>query len=233
MKFTYLLFDADYTLLDFDAAERQAFFATAGEFGVAPTEENLLTYNGINNRLWEQIELGEVTNEQMQKLRFTRLLETLGIDGDGIAMNAAYVKNLSLGAQLMPGAIDAVRSVMNGRVIAIITNGLPSVQRPRYDASGLRELFGDTLFISGEMSAAKPKKEYFDEVCASLGIADRAEALIIGDSLTSDILGGANAGIPTCWLSHGRALGEHPAATPDYIITDVTELKELLEKIEK
>lgn len=233
MKFKYLLFDADYTLLDFDAAERQAFFATAAEFGVEPTEEHLATYSRINDALWKQIERGEVTNAEMQRLRFTRLLETLGIAGDGVAMNARYVENLSLGSQLMPGAVEAVRSVMDGRVIALITNGLPNVQRPRYDASGLRELFGDALFISGEMSAQKPKKEYFDEVCAALGIANRSEALVIGDSLTSDILGGNNAGIPSCWLSHGRALGDTPAATPDYVIKDITELKQMLDKIEK
>lgn len=233
MKFKYILFDADNTLLDFGAAERQAFFVTAEEFGVAPTEEHLALYSGINDALWKQIEKGEVTNAEMQRLRFTRFLEAAGAPGDGMKMNEAYVRNLSLGSQTLPGAFEAVENAKREHTVAIITNGIPAVQRSRYAKSGLDVLFGENLFISGELGADKPSVAYFDEVCVRLGIEDRSEALVVGDSLTSDILGGNRAGIPTCWLSFGKPIPEKAAAKPDYIIEDVRGLAALLEEIEK
>lgn len=230
-NFDYLLFDADGTLLDFYMAERQAFFATAREFDVEPSEENLKLYSSINNALWKQIELGEVTNEELQRLRFMRFLAAVGSERDGVAMNRAYMANLGKGSFLLPDAIETVRAVAPGHTMAIITNGLPATQRPRYEGSGLREVFGDNLFISGELGVQKPSARYFDLVCEKLGIADRSRALVIGDSLSSDILGGNNAGIPTCWVNTKRwvEIGEgQAAARPDYTITRISELPALL-----
>lgn len=230
-RFDYLLFDADGTLLDFYAAERQAFFTTAVEFGVDPSEENLKLYSSINNALWKQIELGEVTNAEMQRLRFTRFLAAVGSERDGIAMNAAYMANLGKGHDLMPDALETVRAVAPGHTMAIITNGLPATQRPRYEGSGLREVFGDNLFISGELGVQKPDRRYFDIVCEKLGITDRSRALVIGDSLSSDILGGNNAGIPTCWVNTERwteSGAAQEAARPDYTISRISELPKLL-----
>ena len=228
MKFKYILFDADNTLFDFNAAEREAFMRTAEEFGVPPTDANLALYSGINDALWKQIERGEVTSAEMQSLRFTRLLEALGIPGDGLAMNAAYVRNLSNCGMTLPGAREAAERAKKSHTVAVITNGIPQVQRSRYAKSGLDAVFGENIFISGEIGASKPSPEYFDEVCRRLGIEDRREALVVGDSLSSDILGGVRAGIPTCWLSFGKPLPEGAPVSPDYIIDDVRELDALI-----
>ncbi len=224
MKFKYILFDADNTLFDFNAAEREAFMRTAAEFGVPPTDANLALYSGINDALWKQIERGEVTSADMQRLRFSRLLEALDVPGDGLQMNAAYVRNLSDCGMTLPGAREAVERAKKSHTVAVITNGIPQVQRSRYAKSGLDAVFGENIFISGELGASKPSAEYFDEVCRRLGIEDRREALVVGDSLTSDILGGVRAGIPTCWVSFGRPLPDDPPAVPDYVINDVREL---------
>ena len=216
MKFRYILFDADNTLFDFNAAEREAFMRTAAEFGVPPTDANLALYSGINDALWKQIERGEVTSADMKRLRFTRLLEALG------------VRNLSNCGMTLPGAREAVERAKKSHTVAVITNGIPQVQRSRYAKSGLDAVFGENIFISGELGASKPSAEYFDEVCRRLGIEDRREALVVGDSLTSDILGGVRAGISTCWVSFGRPLPDDPPAVPDYMIDDVRELDALL-----
>lgn len=228
-RFQWIFLDADQTLFDFHKAEKTALSCLLEEYGLPGGKETQALYHEINGCLWKQFELGEVTRTQLQRLRFERLLAALGMF-DGPApeeMNSRYLDFLSQGAYLLPGAELLCKALFEaGYRLAIITNGISRSQHARFAASPLQPYF-EKLFVSEDLGCQKPQKEYFDKVCAEIGLADRSQALIVGDSLSSDIQGGHNSGIPTCWFcQEPQSVPEQPC--PDYIITHLTQLPCLL-----
>lgn len=227
MKYKYILFDVDDTLLDFKKDEENAVIATFKEKGISPTPLLVETYSKINLGLWKQFERGEIQKQDITDRRFTYLLKEMNIVGDGIDFDKNYRRHLSEGGIKITDA-DTVCDELKakGYKLYIVTNGIEYIQTKRLNKSGLEKYF-DNIFISENFGVQKPKIEYFNMVFREIGCCDKSKYLIIGDSLTSDILGGKNAGIDTCWCNYRNCVNTSEIS-PDYVITNITELLDIL-----
>ena len=222
----FLFLDLDDTILDFHRAERIALAATLRSFGVEPVPEVMERYHIINQWHWEQLEKGLMTRDQVQTGRFAVLFRELGKPVDPKECTARYQENLSKGHFFLPGAEDAVKRLSQKYRLYLASNGTASVQHGRLQSADLYRYF-EGIFISEELGANKPSRAYFDACFAAIDGFDPARALMVGDSLTSDIKGGINAGLKTVWVNPGRK--DCGDIRPDYQIEGLHQLETLLE----
>lgn len=223
-----ILWDVDGTLLDFGAAERAAMRAMFREFGLGElTEEMLRRYSAVNVRYWKRLERGELSREQVLTGRFLEFFGAEGIDtGIVPAFNAGY--QIKLGDTAVPrdDSLNVVKA-LKGRVRQyVVSNGTVVAQTRKLQRSGLGVLM-DSVFLSEQLGVEKPARAFFDRVFEEIRPGSPEEVLIVGDSLTSDIRGGMNAGIRTCWYDpEGEPL---PAGyRADCVIRDLRELEDCL-----
>ena len=181
-------------------------------------------YETYNNALWKQLERGEITRAFLFPERFRRYFAARGLDIDPAEFNTDYLNGLAQGYAFMPHCRELLEALHGKYKVFIVTNGDAFAQRSRIERSGLAHLF-DGVFISEELGCSKPEKGFYDKVFEIVGQEYRACSLMVGDSLTSDMQGGRNAGIPTCL--YGRR--EKADARCDYVIEDLLELLPLLE----
>ncbi len=223
-KYRVLLFDLDDTLLDFQRNEYEALGTLFAALGYPLTDAIRRRYHDMNQAMWRAYERGELCREELLNTRFARLFRELGEEVDGPGAETIYRKALGEGAFLLDGALE-VCTALHGRYrLCVVTNGVGHTQRKRLADSGLAPLF-EQVFISEEIGCAKPGADFFRYVLAHLPGVEAGEMLLIGDSLTSDIQGGSDSGIDTCWLSRG---GDAGALHPTYQIADLHELLPLL-----
>lgn len=200
MPYKIALFDADNTLLDFNRAEREAVSICLTARGLPADEEIVSRYSRINDSHWKRLEQGLITRDRLKVERFAELFSTLGYGGDPKRMAADYEEALSRQTYLVDGALELVRALHGQCRLFIITNGTAVVQKGRFGSSPLAPYF-ERCFISEEMGCNKPEKAFFDRVAAEISGFDPQRVLVIGDSLSSDIRGGINAGLDTCWFN--------------------------------
>lgn len=224
-----VLFDSDDTLLDFTRAEHEALKRTLSEVGIEPAEETISLYSSINKRHWEMLERGELTRAQVLTQRFDRLFEALGIAGDSAATQASYEHNLSIGHYFIPGAVELLEALQGKYKLYMVTNGNEKVQVPRLASAGIEPYF-EEIFISQRIGYDKPRIEFFDACFAKMPRYEKNEMIIIGDSLTSDIQGGINAGIHTCWFNPRNKQGRTDIV-PEYTVHSLDEISDLLKNI--
>lgn len=206
MRYLYVLLDADDTLFDFAQGEAAALQRSFEQFQLPYGVDKLRAYRKINAQAWELLELGRLTAKELPAWRYQRLFDGMP-DAPGIASFAdAYLENLSQSCQLIGGAEELLRSLKdNGVKVGLITNGIARVQRQRLQLSGVEDYF-DAVLISEEVGMSKPDAGLFDEGLRKLGCRNRAEALIVGDSLSADIAGAFAAGLDSCWFNpRGRS----------------------------
>ena len=227
MALEFLFLDLDDTILDFHKAERIAIAKTIRDFGVEPTEEVLELYRGINKWHWEQLELGNLTRAEVLVNRFGVLFEKLGRDVDAVACARAYEKNLSIGHYFLPGAEEAVDRLSKKYRLFLASNGTASVQKGRMTSANLYRFF-ETVFVSQEIGHNKPSKAYFDACFATIADFDPEKAIMVGDSLTTDIKGGITAGIKTVWVNPDHL--DCGDIRPDHQIEALHQLEALLEE---
>ena len=225
----FLFLDLDDTILDFHKAERIALSKTLTQFGAEPTDEVLSLYHRINKWHWEQLELGKLTREEVLVGRFAALLRELGIAADAVQCTRTYERNLAIGHYFLPGAQEAVARLSRKYRLFLASNGTASVQESRLTSADLYRFF-EKVFISQELGFNKPSREFFDACFAQIPDFDPAKAVMVGDSLTSDILGGKNAGITTVWVNPGH-FPPRPEITPDHEIESLPQLEALLETL--
>ncbi len=195
-----ILLDLDNTILDFNKAERTALKRTFIEMGIKPTDLIVDRYHFHNIRHWEMLERGEITRHQVLTGRFDALFAEQNITCDAEAILPVYERYLGMGHYFMPGA-EEMLNVLHGKFrLYIASNGTASVQKTRVASAGL-ERYMDRIFVSEAIGFNKPSREYFDRCFAQIPNFSREETVMIGDSLTSDILGGINAGIRTIWYN--------------------------------
>ena len=199
MSYDILLFDADRTLFDFDESEKLAFFEIAPRYGVASTNENFELYKKINHENWQALELGLVTKEVLGVRRFAQFLEAVHAVGNAQKMNDDYLTALSKKSILFKDTLPLLEKLKGaGKRIFIITNGVTKVQEGRLKDSPILPYL-EQVFISEQMNVSKPQKLFFDLVAQKIEGFTPENALVIGDSLTSDIQGANNAGLDCVW----------------------------------
>ena len=226
-KYYCILFDADNTLLNFDAAESKALAETLVNYGIEPDAETVQTYRTINEELWRQLEKGQLRREKLMSERFTRFLKAIDAAGDGAEMNRYYLEQLSIHPDLAsPEVLDVLRELSEVATLAVVTNGFQKVQSRRLAESGVENLLED-VFVSEKMDAEKPNRKIFDAALRALGVENREHVLMVGDSLTGDVQGGINAGLDTCWFNPHHQ--ENPGKIlPTYEISSLEELYPLV-----
>ena len=222
-KYYCILFDADNTLLNFDAAESKALAETLVEYGIEPDAETVQTYRTINEELWRQLEKGQIRRDKLMGERFTRFLKAINAAGDGVEMNRCYLERLSTHPDLMTSnVLDVLGELSEVATLAVVTNGFEKVQSRRVAESGIRNYLED-VFVSEKLDSEKPSRRIFDAALRALGVENREHVLVVGDSLTSDIQGGVNAGLDTCWFNPGN-LENKSGITPKYTVSSYEEL---------
>ena len=203
-RFDIVLLDADETVYDFKLAEKTAVGLTFEEFGIEPTDEVISLYSKINLGCWKALERGEIARDELKKVRFQRLFVQIGAaPADYAAVNDSYLHNLSKQAFLLDGALEFVKKLHEYCKIYLATNGLTVAQTGRFDRAAIKP-YVDGVYISEQIGHSKPNEEYFDYIFRDLGITDKSRVIMLGDSLTSDMLGGRNAGLTTCHYLGGN-----------------------------
>lgn len=200
MKYDIILFDADGTLLDFQKSEAEAIRDAMTANGIQATEERVKLYSDINIGLWKKLERGEIKKKVLLYHRFELLLEALGMQGDAKKMANDYMTGLSTKGYVLDGAEKMLKSLSGRARMYIVTNGVEFIQRGRYARCGIDKYFHG-VFISDCVGCEKPSVKYFEYVASHIDGFDKGRAVIVGDSLTSDMQGGINYGIDTCWYN--------------------------------
>jgi len=225
-KYTTLFFDLDNTLLDFHKSENTAIKQVLRQNDLPCDEETARLYSAINQTYWERFERGEMTKSEILVNRFKTLLEKIDRQGNPEKISKEYFLALSCGYDLIDGAMEVLERIKKaGYIICATTNGVSLTQYKRIKNSGLEKYF-DYVFVSEDTGYQKPAKEYFDYAVANSTEKDKSKILIIGDSQSSDILGGINSGIDTCWYNPKGESGRYEST---YTVLSLFEICDILE----
>ena len=226
MRYGWIFFDADGTLFDYDAAEAAALEGAFEACGLAYDSRIGPLYSEINAGIWRDFELGRVSQQDLKTARFDRLFDAVGLTADAAEFSRRYLAILGTQTDLLDGAESLVRSLVGKIRMLLITNGLAEVQVPRFAASSIRDCFAE-IVISGEIGLAKPDPAIFDFAFDRIDRPAKERVLMIGDNLGSDILGGVNYGLDTCWYNPAGTLNGH-GVEPTYEIRELSKILEIV-----
>ena len=226
MKFRSILIDIDDTLFDFGKAERAAIAKAYRDYGIEPTEERIARYSVINQAQWEAMERGELGREEVLLRRHEIFFKELGVEIPIREFEDCYRGYLGIGHYFVDGAEEMLEYLFSKYDLYIASNGVAETQYSRMASAGIGKYFKN-VFISETTGSYKPEKAYFDYCFARMENFDPQKTLIIGDSLTGDMLGGLRAGIHTCWFNpHGKPGRED--IRPHFEIRSLKEIQKIL-----
>ncbi len=222
-----ILLDADGTLFDFDQAEHYAFAQTISQQPILAVNEDVFeAYQSINKALWVELEKGKITTEQIKTERFRRLLKDRASEVDIQEISQLYIEKLSEGNFLLEGALELCQYLYEKYRLVIITNGINEVQKSRLARSDIKAYI-EWMTISGEAGFSKPDPRIFEYTLEKIGYVKPHKCLMVGDSLTSDIQGGINFGVDTCWVNLDNNVN-NTLLKPTYEINHLSQLKDIL-----
>lgn len=224
-----VLLDLDDTLLDFKKAEHIAICRTFRDFGLEPTAELTARYSEINAMQWKRLELGEINRQQVLEGRFQILFEEQGLHIEPSLAKSKYEAYLSQGHYFIPGAEELLEELHGKYRLFLCSNGTAVVQAGRLESAGIGPYF-EKIFISEDIGHNKPDTRYFEACFDQIPGFDRKRCVMVGDSLSSDILGGIKAGIKTCWFDP-RHKGSSGDICPDCTIYELSQLMEALDTL--
>ncbi|NET33350.1 MAG: noncanonical pyrimidine nucleotidase, YjjG family [Cyanothece sp. SIO1E1] len=226
MKYDWLLFDADNTILDFNQAQRHALKESLTEIGILFRSEHDQIYDRINRSCWRAYEEGKLTKAMLRYRRFQLFFMEIGLKDDPASFGERYLVHLSQSTAMVEGALDLLNSLRDKYQLALVTNGIKEVQRSRLSLSGLGDYFS-YIAISDEIGVAKPDTAFFHHVFEDLSHPSKERTLIIGDNLNADIRGGLDFGIDACWFNYDSR-ERYLEVAPTYEITHLTDLYSFL-----
>ena len=227
MRYPWILFDADDTLFDFKRSARYALGQSLTDFKIDATETHFQVYETINHEVWMAFERQEITAVELRKIRFERFLNAIGEYRDPLELNSHYLYLLSRTRYMLNGAVELVGNLREKNYrLGLITNGLQEVQRPRITHADMEKYF-EVIVVSDEIGVSKPHQGFFEYSFERMGFPEKSEVIVVGDSLNSDIQGGNNYGVDTCWYNPKGAtnLTDHK---PTYQIQRLEELYAIL-----
>lgn len=232
MKKLIVLLDADDTLLDFSKSEKEAVVRTLHEFDIPVTREIVDRYVQINLHCWKLLETGQITRVYLDRLRFDMLFDEFGITGkDTVVVGATYRAHLTEKGYVIDGAVEFLKAACEKYRLFLVTNGTEPTQIVRLKTAGIDGFFEDK-FYSEQIGCAKPYKGFFDYTFSHIKDFDKSLAVLVGDSLSSDMLGANNAGITGIWFNP-KGLDAGGIASPDYTVSGYDGLSDLLSRLEK
>ena len=230
LKYKFLLFDLDHTLLDFDAAEDIALTQLLEEEGVEDIQTYKDYYVPMNKALWKDLEQKKITKAELINTRFEKLFAHFGVEKDGSYLAERYQFFLSKQGQTYLGVEDLLKTLIHqGYELYAATNGITLIQTGRLEQSGIAPFFKE-IFISEQLHTQKPDAEFYEKIGARIPNFDKNHALMIGDSLSADIQGGNNAGIDTIWYNPHH-LENHTQSQPTYEVHSYQGLLDCLDKL--
>ena len=220
--YEWILFDADETLFEFDALRGLKLMFS--RFGINFSDADFSEYQLVNKPLWVQYQNGEISATQLQYQRFQSWAERL--DETPKTLNSAFLSAMADICAPLQGAANLLNTLRGKMKLGIITNGFTELQQVRLERTGFRDHF-DVLIISEQVGVAKPHPEIFEYALSAMGHPSRERVLMVGDNPDSDILGGLNAGLHTCWVNADNK-PEPPDKKPHYQVSSLSELESLL-----
>jgi 2-haloacid dehalogenase len=225
-RYRVVLFDADDTLFDYQKAERHALARAMEASALEYVDHHAVVYAGINRELWADCERQRITQEELKVERFRRFLRAVGVDGSPERFSDTYLDHLAKASFLLAEAKDTIVALSRRYRLALVTNGLSRVQRPRLAGSGIGAFF-EAVVISEEVRVAKPDPRIFIHALQCLAHSDVSSVLMVGDSLSSDMQGGVDSGMDTCWYNpSGRP--NDSSVRPTFEVARLSALVEIL-----
>lgn len=227
MSYNCILLDFDETLVSFTRSEEHSLIKLYNKYNIPVTKENIDFYVKENELLWREFENGKIKKQQIEKTRFQKVVEKFGLkEVSGEQMNRDYLNYLRNSAVLLDGAIEFLEDIEDAATIAIVTNGIENVQQNRLKLSRVID-FADGVFTSEKIGYNKPDKRIFNGALKVLGVENRKKVLVVGDNLYSDIKGGINAGLDTCWVNF-KNIENMTEIKPTYTVNDFEQLKNII-----
>lgn len=217
-----VLLDVDNTVLDFHAAQKFALVSAFSEMGFSCDADRQARFDALNKYYWKLFESGGITREKLVVERFERFLAEENLVGDAKIVERLYRENLGKNHDLIPGAKEALTYLKGKYKVYFVTNGLQKTQWQRLTDAGLDKM-ADGVFISEAVGYRKPQKEFFSYVFAHIPPVKKEETVVIGDSLSGDIAGGKNYGLPTIWFNRRNKEG-----TAEVVFKDWKEIYSIL-----
>ena len=226
MPYQWILFDADNTLFDFDRSARHSLEQAMLYFDLPFEETHHITYGIVNKRCWEAFERGELSPKVLRSKRFELFFNEIGVSANPSLFSKCYLEFLAGGDFMLDGARALLEQLHSEFQLVLITNGLKEVQRPRIQKAELQSYF-HTIVVSDEIGSAKPHPAFFDYTFEQIGQPKKEEAIVVGDSLSSDILGGQQYGLDTVWYNPKKKQSpEH--IRPTYQIEALADLHQII-----
>lgn len=221
-----VLFDIDNTLLDFKKCADESMLLAAEKFGIKFPENYFEIFTEINNGLWEKIEKGELTRQELFKIRWNLIFEEMNISSDGILFEEEFRKNIKLSAIPVDGAHEILEYLSEKYYVCVASNSELEQQGKRLEKAGMQP-FIRKIFTSEEIGFAKPSPEFFEACRKELPTFEKNEIMLIGDSVSADIDGAHNFGFKTCWFNYGKEPHEK-CVNADFIVDNLIEIKNIL-----
>lgn len=222
-NYKYILLDADNTLFDFNKAEHVAIKQTFNTYGVVCDDDLANLYHEVNDKYWKKLEKKEVTKEQLATLRFKEIFDKFNYDIPPLSFNDLYKRNLANQSYLLPNALELVHYLKSlGKMLIIASNGSSTIQHSRVNNSQIKQYI-DAVYTSEEAGYNKPSKEFFDKLFVHFNLT-KEETILVGDSITADIIGGYQYGIDTIFFSPENIFN----TMPTYTVTSLLDIKNII-----
>ena len=222
MKYDWILFDVDNTLLDFDGAAHGAFHSTLEELGVPCLPHYFEEYTRINKGVWGEFDEGKISQDQIRTLRFERFFSKISVSADATQFNEVYLAQLIQYSELIEGARPLLNQLASQVSMGIITNGMKESQRPRLKKTDITHFF-EVIVVSDEIGVSKPHPQFFEHALKQMPLPNPEKILVVGDNLHTDIKGGNGVGLQTCWFNPKQGGNETPIQ-PDFEIHRLDDL---------
>ncbi|MGN0406750.1 MAG: 3-phosphoshikimate 1-carboxyvinyltransferase [Bacteroides sp.] len=221
-----VLLDIDDTIMDFGECSRRAVRNSLKRAGLVADDTMIERYIVHNRHMWELLEKKTITRQELIDTRWKLFFEKENIDFDGTEFESLYREDLGKQHVLIEGATQLLEYLSSKYDLYMATNGVTATQKSRIDAAGIMKYFKD-CFISEEIGDDKPSKAFFDRCMERMGQPPKENVMVIGDSLTSDMKGGFQYGLVTCWFNRNKCLN-NLGIHCDYVVESFDDIMEII-----